>query len=80
MDDLKTFKPDPEVYRYLTRRLGTDPSGAWLVSSNLFDVIGAKAVGLKAAWIQRNPETQFDPWDVEPDLVAPNLQPLAGQL
>ncbi len=80
VDDLKTFKPDPEVYHYLTRRLGTNPSGTWLVSSNPFDVIGAKAVGLKAAWIQRNPGAQFDPWDIEPDLIAPDLQMLAGKL
>lgn len=78
--DLKTFKPDPEVYSYLTRRLGADPSGTWLVSSNPFDVIGAKAVGLKAAWVQRNPEAQFDPWDVEPDLIAPDLQTLAEKI
>ncbi len=80
VDDLKTFKPDPEVYHYLTRRLGTNPSGTWLVSSNPFDVIGAKAVSLKAAWIKRNPDAQFDPWDVEPDLIAPDLQMLAGKL
>ncbi len=61
VDDLKTFEPDPEVYRYLTRRLGTDSPGTWLVSSN--------------------PEIQFGPsWDVEPDLVAQNLQTLAGRL
>ncbi|CAN5324262.1 haloacid dehalogenase type II [soil metagenome] len=80
VDDLKTFKPDPEVYRYLARRLGAGPSGIWLVSSNPFDVIGAKAVGLKAAWVQRNPEVRFDPWDVEPDLIAPDLQTLAAKL
>lgn len=80
VDDLKTFKPDPEVYRYLTRRLGTEPSETWLVSSNPFDVIGGKAVGLKTVWIQRNPETQFDPWGIEPDLVVPNLEALAEKL
>ena len=80
VDDLKTFNPNPEVYCYLARRLGTGPSGTWLVSSNSFEVIGAKAVGLKAAWIQRNPEAQVGPRGVEPDLVAPDLQMLAGKL
>ena len=80
VDDLRTFKPDPEVYRYLTRRLGTEPSETWLISSNPFDVIGAKTVGLKSAWIQRNPETQFDPWGIEPDLVIPDLEALARKL
>jgi 2-haloacid dehalogenase len=80
VDDVKSFKPDPEVYHYLTRRLGTELSETWLVSSNPFDVIGAKAVGLMAAWIQRKPDAQFDPWGIEPDLVAPDLEALAERL
>ena len=80
VDDVKTFKPDSEVYHYLARRLGKEPSGTWLVSSNPFDVIGAKAAGLAAAWIQRKPDTPFDPWGIEPDLVAPDLEALAQRL
>ncbi len=80
VDDLKTFKPSPEVYHYLARRLGATPSETWLVSSNPFDVIGAKAAGLMAAWIQRKPDAQFDPWEMEPDLVVPDLEVLADKL
>ena len=80
VDDVKTFKPDPEVYHYLARRLGTEPSETWLVSSNPFDVIGAKATGLAAAWIQRKPDTRFDPWGIEPDLLVPDLEALAERL
>ena len=80
VDDLSSFKPDPEVYRYLCQRLDRPPSGVWLVSSNPFDVIGAKAVGLNAAWVKRNPDAPFDPWDVQPDLVVPHLEDLAIKL
>jgi 2-haloacid dehalogenase len=80
VDDLKTFKPDPEVYHYLAHRLDTTPSETWLVSSNPFDVIGAKSAGLKAAWIKRKPDVQFDPWDIEPDLIAPDLEALAEKI
>jgi 2-haloacid dehalogenase len=80
VDDLKTFKPNPEVYHYLAHRLDTTPSETWLVSSNPFDVIGAKSAGLKAAWIKRKPDVQFDPWDIEPDLIAPDLEALAEKL
>jgi 2-haloacid dehalogenase len=80
VDAVKSFKPDPEVYHYLARRLGTELSETWLVSSNPFDVIGAKAVGLMVAWIQRKPDAQFDPWGIEPDLVAPDLEALAERL
>lgn len=80
VDDVKTYKPDPEVYRYLSRCLERTSYETWLVSSNPFDVIGAKNAGIRAAWIQRNPDVQFDPWEIEPDLVAPDLEALAERL
>ena len=80
VDDVKTFKPDPEVYHYLVHRLGEKLDKTWLVSSNPFDVIGAKAAGLKAAWIKRKPDAVFDPWGMEPDLTAPDLEALAEKL
>jgi len=51
-----------------------------LISSNAFDVIGAKSAGLCAAWIQRDPATVFDPWPLRPDLVASSLEKLAAQI
>ncbi|MDP9426650.1 MAG: haloacid dehalogenase type II [Actinomycetota bacterium] len=80
VDDVSSFKPDPEVYHYLCRSLDRPPSEVWLVSSNPFDVIGAKSIGLNAAWVKRNPETAFDPWGIEPDLVVRDLQELAVKL
>jgi 2-haloacid dehalogenase len=80
VDDVKTFKPDPEVYHYLIHRLGEKLDKTWLVSSNPFDVIGAKAAGLKAAWIKRKPDAVFDPWGIEPDLTVPDLEALAEKL
>ncbi len=80
VDDLRTFKPAPEVYLYLARRLERRPEEVWLVSSNPFDVIGAKATGLRAAWVRRDPEAVFDPWGIEPDLTVQDLTQLAGKL
>lgn len=83
VDDLRTFKPNPEVYAYLARRAQRPPSETWLVSSNAWDVIGAKAAGLRAAWVKRQADAVFDPWDVEPDVVVSRLDELpawfAGQ-
>ncbi len=80
VDDLGTFKPDPEVYRYLARRLDRPVGETWLVSSNGWDVIGAKSAGLRAAWVRRDPATVFDPWGIEADLVVEDLEQLAGRL
>jgi 2-haloacid dehalogenase len=79
-DQIATFKPDPAVYGLLKQVTDFYPSEAWLVSGNPFDVIGAKACGLKVAWLRRDPEKIFDPWEFTPDLVVQNLDELSGAL
>lgn len=77
VDDLGTFKPDPDVYTYLAQRMNRPIQETWLVSGNPFDVIGAKAAGLKAIWVRRNPAAIFDPWSIEPDMIVADLAELA---
>lgn len=48
----------------------------WLISSNAWDVIGAKAAGLRAVWVKRQPDFVFDPWDIEPDVIVSQLDEL----
>jgi HAD superfamily hydrolase (TIGR01493 family) len=45
-DDARSFKPDPAVYSYARRVTGAWSSPFWLVSSNPWDVIGARSAGL----------------------------------
>ncbi|WP_207063106.1 haloacid dehalogenase type II [Motiliproteus sp. SC1-56] len=78
--EVEVFKPAPRVYQYLLDQLGTPGDRTWLVSSNPFDVIGAKAAGLRAAWVKRAPGALFDPWGIEPDLVVADLKELAQRL
>jgi 2-haloacid dehalogenase len=80
VDDIKTFKPNPDVYEYLVNRGGCSREETWLVSSNPFDVIGAKAAHLRAAWVKRSSEAVFDPWEFEPDIVISDLLELATRL
>lgn len=80
VDDVRTYKPDPAVYRHLVSRVGRPLSKTWLVSSNYWDVVGAKAAGLQAAWVQRSPANVPDPWGMEPDLVISNLSELPTRL
>lgn len=80
VDDVRTFKPAPAVYEHLCRKLDLPAERVCLVSSNPFDVIGARNFGLKAAWIQRRRDTVFDPWGVSPDFVAGDLEDLASML
>jgi 2-haloacid dehalogenase len=79
-DRIATFKPDPAVYALLKQVTDVYPNETWLVSGNPFDVVGAKACGLKVAWLHRDPAKTFDPWEFTPDLVVQNLDELSGAL
>lgn len=79
VDDLGTYKPSPRVYHYLLERTNTTADNSWMISSNPWDVIGGKGAGLNAAWIQRDPERLFDPWELSPDLVVTDLIELSHQ-
>ena len=76
VDRLRTFKPDPAVYRHMIEIAGVDPADCWLVSSNGFDVIGAVSAGMKAAWLKRTDGVVFDPWGIEPTAVIAGLDEL----
>ena len=80
VDPIRTFKPDPAVYEHLVAELRARREMVWLISSNPFDVIGAKACGLRTAWVQRDPKRMFDPWEFEPDLIVHGLAELSGNL
>jgi 2-haloacid dehalogenase len=79
-DEARSFKPDPAVYAHAVQRLAQTAGDTWLVSSNPFDIIGAKAAGLRTAWIRRDAKVIFDPWGIEPDLVLSDLDQLAPSL
>ncbi len=72
-EDVRTFKPDPEVYAHFCRKAGAEKSEAVLISANPFDVIGAKAYGMRAVWVRRNAETVYDSWGAAPDAVVKDL-------
>ena len=79
-DDVQTFKPNPEVYEHLLATLNANASDVWLISSNAFDIIGAKSAGLQTAWLQRTDSEVFDPWEFQPDITISSLTQLAGCL
>ena len=75
-DEIRTFKPDPAIYRHFITRSQTPVQQCWLISSNPFDVLGAAAVGFNTAWVRRNPALPFDPWGIEPDQISASLTEL----
>lgn len=81
VDEVKTYKPSPVVYQLLVTRGGLSADRTWLVSSNAWDVLGAKSAGLRAAWVRRSPRAQWDGGGIaEPDLVVASLGELPERL
>ena len=59
VEECRKYKPAPETYNHLAARVGKDVLDAeqmaeiWLVSGNPFDVVGGRAVGMNAIWVDR---------------------------
>ena len=53
IESKRIFKPAPDAYTLIESTLGVAPADVLFVSSNPFDVCGAKAFGLRVAWIER---------------------------
>jgi len=53
VDRVRHFKPDPACYALVEPALGVSRQEVLFVSSNGFDVAGAKRFGFRVAWIER---------------------------
>ena len=78
--DYGIIKPSPLIYRKAIEQISVDESKIVFVGDNLlFDITGAKAVGLSAVWI--NPDhKQLTPNIPTPDLVIQDLRNLLEQV
>lgn len=56
VDEIGVYKPDPRGYRHVETRLGLERDEILFVSSNGFDIAGAKAHGFRVARIARIPQ------------------------
>jgi 2-haloacid dehalogenase len=54
VDEVKIFKPSPQVYKLAPARLRVDVGALGFVSSNSWDINGAASIGLTTFWIQRS--------------------------
>jgi 2-haloacid dehalogenase len=59
VDAVGVYKPSPRAYDLVERRFGIHPREVAFVSSNPFDVSGAKSFGFKVAWIERVTQTEL---------------------
>jgi 2-haloacid dehalogenase len=79
VDEVRAFKPAPRVYRHLASRVGRPPSEIRLISSNPFDIIGAQAVEMQVAWVNRG-AVPFDTLTEPPALTVASLTDLVAAI
>jgi 2-haloacid dehalogenase len=53
VDEVKIFKPAPQVYQIAVDKLGVPKERIGFVSSNCWDALGAKSFGFTVFWINR---------------------------
>ncbi len=74
VDDIKQYKPAPASYMHAINTLGLKREEILFMSSNGWDITGAKSFGFKTAWINRNglpvEELNLDPDRIYDDLTG----------
>lgn len=75
IDEVKEFKPAPASYQYALDKLGLASSEVLFMSSNGWDISGAKNFGFQTAWINRK-NLPVEELDLEPDYIFDDLKGL----
>ena len=73
------FKPHPGVYRRAASILGLEVGECMMVSANSFDVVGARACGFKAAFVDRY-RLPYEDSPYRPDVGVNDFTELADAL
>ncbi|WP_436346050.1 haloacid dehalogenase type II [Natronorubrum sp. FCH18a] len=78
-DEIRTFKPDADIYRHAADRTGTALESMAHVAGPTFDVRGAMHAGMQGVWINRD-DGPWDPSATEPDLIVETFFDLTDEL
>jgi 2-haloacid dehalogenase len=79
VDTVGAFKPHPAVYRRAAAIMGLEPQQVMMVSSNSFDVMGARACAFRGAYVNRE-DLPYEDSPFQPDLTVPDFDALADAL
>jgi 2-haloacid dehalogenase len=78
-DEVRCFKPAPEVYHLAAKRLGVESEQVRLVSAHDWDVTGALRAGCAAAFVVR-PGQVMNPFGPQPDVRGTDLGEVAEKI
>lgn len=79
IEDIKIYKPELQSYEWALKEMKIRPEDALMVAAHAWDVAGAKAAGMKTAFLAR-PGKVLYPLAPSPDIVVPDLKALLEHL
>jgi len=80
---VRTYKPDPRVYRLVPELLAVRPEEAMMLASHPYDLAAAAGQGMRTAFVRRPKEWgtgKAEPLDITVDVEADDLLDLASQI
>jgi len=81
VDDVRAYKPHPEPYRHAAQTLALPIESLTLIAAHGWDVVGSRAAGMSAIWVDRLERRWPFPTSEPPtasDLIEAVEQALAG--
>ena len=78
-DTVRRLKPAAEPYRMVAAQTGVTPGEVMLVAAHGWDISGALAAGLRAAFVAR-PGAVLDPEGPQPEIVGAGLAAVADRI
>jgi 2-haloacid dehalogenase len=79
VDEVRRFKPAPEVYQMAASRLGVQCEQVRLVAAHDWDVFGALRAGCAGAFVARAGRT-YHPLYQAPDIAGPDMAAVTNQI
>ena len=76
VDVVGAFKPHPGVYRRAATMVDVEIGACMMVSANSFDVVGARACGMRGAWVNRY-GLPYEDTPYRPDVTVADFTELA---
>ena len=79
VDEVRTYKPSPVVYQLAETRLGVRREEIGFVSANCWDIVGSKAFGFQAFWLNRQ-KSPLELLGLEPNKIFHSATELASSV
>lgn len=81
VETVRAYKPAQQVYHLVAQELDVPPSTCFMVAAHVWDTVGAQSAGYTAGLVTRPGNAPLPVASLpQPNLIAPDLPALAGQL